>query len=158
MGEAMARLGAGLLIAGGALMVSFGAGQNSVSPIPSPTATATAYATITATPKPAPTVTITARPVQASRSRTEDPVDAVRRCILARESHGDYQAVSKATYHGMHAYGGYQFQDPTWFHVTHLPGHASDYPEAVQDAAFLKLYANGAGRSNWYWKGHTQCW
>jgi hypothetical protein len=105
-------------------------------------------------PKPKPRLTpVALRPIRASRS-----VELVRMCILTRESHGDYRAVSRESYHGMHAYGGYQFQDPTWFHVTHLRGHASSYSKAVQDAAFIKLYANGKGRSNWYWRGHEQCW
>ena len=111
---------------------------------------------VTPTPRATPKPRLTPahkRPVRVSRSIT-----MVRLCILARESHGNYHAVSKETYRGMHAYGGYQFQDPTWWRVTHLRGHASDYPPSVQDAAFIKLYAGGKGRSNWYWRGHAQCW
>ena len=93
----------------------------------------------------------------APRVASSDWVDSVRLCIRQRESHGNYRIVSRGTYKGMHAYGAYQFQDPTWHSVTGLPGHASDYPPAVQDAAFLKLFANGKGKSNWNYPP-KQCW
>lgn len=84
-------------------------------------------------------------------------VESVRRCIVHRESRGDYRAVSRETYHGMHAYGAYQFQDPTWHSTTGLRGHASNYSKAVQDAAFFKKFANGRGRMAWNFPRH-QCW
>lgn len=46
-------------------------------------------------------------------------------------------------------YGKWQFTDATWHAVSGLPGHASDYSEATQDAFAGKLYANGAGAGNW---------
>jgi len=158
-----------VLIGVGALMYAYGSGQKSVSPAPSPTVTATAYATVTASPEPAPTVTVTkkvevtvtARPTQASRSvqRGSAWVEQVRACIMHRESRGDYKAIGvwieslkdRAT-------GAYQFLRSTWHNVTGLPGEARDYPPAVQDAAFYKLFANGAGRNHWYLRGATQCW
>jgi len=96
-------------------------------------------------------------PRTVPRLSTSAWVESVRRCIVHRESRGNYRAVSRETYHGMHAYGAYQFQDPTWRGVTGLLGHASDYPPAIQDAAFITLFANGKGRSNWNFP-HDQCW
>ncbi len=46
-------------------------------------------------------------------------------------------------------YGRYQFSDATWTWASKLPGHASDYPPAVQDRAFLRLFDNGVGRHQW---------
>lgn len=88
-------------------------------------------------------------------------VERVRRCVLHRESRGNYKIRSKvADPNGRYAWGGYQFQDATWRSVTGLPGHASQYPKAVQDAAFVKLFDNGKGKHHWAlpkgWKG--QCW
>lgn len=54
------------------------------------------------------------------------------------------------------ASGKYQFIDSTWYSVTGLSGHASDYSEATQDAAFIKLWANGAGAS--HWQPSRYCW
>lgn len=46
-------------------------------------------------------------------------------------------------------YGKWQFTDATWHAVTGLPGHASDYSEATQDAGAAKLWRGGAGAGNW---------
>ena len=84
----------------------------------------------------------------------------MRRCIVKRESGGNYRIRSRTTdADGRYAYGAYQMQDPTFHSVTGLPGHASDYSKAIQDAAFIKLFANGKGRHHWYLKGaKKQCW
>jgi hypothetical protein len=75
-----------------------------------------------------------------------------------RESRGNYRIRSHTTDpNGRYAYGAYQFQDGTWHHVTGLPGHASDYPPAVQDAAFFKAFNNGKGRMAWNFP-RDQCW
>ncbi len=85
-------------------------------------------------------------------------IEQVRICILDRESHGDYKIRSHvAAPDGKYAYGGYQFQDPTFHHASGLPGHASDYSPAVQDAAFYKAFDNGAGRMAWNYPPN-QCW
>jgi len=66
-------------------------------------------------------------------------------CIRWRESRGNYRAVDPSGT----SFGGYQFLDATWGYVTGLSGHASAYGPAVQDAAFRRLFANGAGRHQW---------
>lgn len=54
------------------------------------------------------------------------------------------------------ASGKYQFIKSTWESVTGLPAPASAYPEHVQDAAFEKLWAGGAG---WrHWQPSVHCW
>lgn len=46
--------------------------------------------------------------------------------------------------------GHYQFSDPTFHYASGgLSGHASDWPPAVQDRAFLRLFDNGVGRHQW---------
>jgi Transglycosylase-like domain len=68
------------------------------------------------------------------------PPQSVAQC----ESGGD-----PTTNTGNGFYGKWQFTDATWHAVTGLPGHASDYSEAVQDAAAAKLWDNGQGAGNW---------
>jgi hypothetical protein len=73
-------------------------------------------------------------------------------CIKRRESGRNYQAVNPS-----HRYwGAYQFLDSTWRAVTGLTGHASDYPPAVQDAAFLALFDGGRGRHQWSTYGYCR--
>jgi len=88
------------------------------------------------------------------RDTRSEWVERVRKCIIHRESRGNYLARNRHST----ASGAYQFLDGTWHSVTGLPGSAADYSRSQQDAAFYKLFNNGKGRSNWYWAGHRQCW
>jgi hypothetical protein len=72
----------------------------------------------------------------------------IRHC----ESGGNYRAQNGTTT----ASGAYQFVNGTWRGVTHLPPPARIYPPAVQDRAFVKLWAGGAGAHNWDASRH--CW
>jgi hypothetical protein len=72
----------------------------------------------------------------------------IRRC----ESGGNYRAQNSHST----ASGAYQFINDTWRGVTGLPGSAKDYPPAVQDRAFIKLWAGGRGAHNWDASRH--CW
>ncbi len=66
-------------------------------------------------------------------------------CIRQAESGGNYQAENPTS----SASGAWQFIDSTWESVTGLPAPASAYDRATQDAAFLKLWAGGAGSYHW---------
>lgn len=66
-------------------------------------------------------------------------------CIRLHESHGNYRAENNTST----ASGAYQFLDSTWQSVTGLPGRAMDYPPAVQDRAFYKLWNGGKGANQW---------
>lgn len=93
---------------------------------------------------------------RVSRTSPRSPsdwVESVRLCIIARESGGNYRAQNRYST----ASGAYQFIDGTWRAVTGLPGSAKDYPAAVQDAAFYKLFDNGRGRGHWNYPP-KQCW
>jgi hypothetical protein len=72
---------------------------------------------------------------------------AMASCIRHHES-GVYTRNSGNGY-----YGAYQFSDATWHAQTHLPGHASDYPKAVQDYWFMhtwaKLTSDSARQGQW---------
>lgn len=82
------------------------------------------------------------------RALSEEPawVQAVAQCVYDHESRtaGLYTAVNPAGY-----YGAAQWLDSTWYVVTGLPGHASDYSPTVQNDAFATLYNRGAGASHW---------
>lgn len=98
------------------------------------------------------------KPVKKKVSRTNprspsDWIEGVRLCIIARESGGNYNAQNRYST----ASGAYQFLDGTWRAVTGLGGSAKDYPPAVQDAAFYKLFDNGRGKSHWNYPP-KQCW
>lgn len=54
------------------------------------------------------------------------------------------------------ASGKYQFINSTWESVTGLPAPASAYSEAIQDAAFYKLWNNGKG--SFHWNASRSCW
>lgn len=109
----------------------------------------------TAVAKPAkPKPTLQSKPSNASTRSSSKPitvtrgpawVERIRFCIMQHESHGNYKALNR--YSG--ASGAYQFMDATWHAVTGLSGKAMNYPPAVQDAAFYKLFANGKGARNW---------
>jgi len=64
---------------------------------------------------------------------------------MQRESGGSLTAQNPVST----ASGKWQFLDSTWRSVTGLPGSASDYSEAQQDAAAAQLWDGGAGCSNW---------
>ena len=70
---------------------------------------------------------------------------ATQRCIRNAESGGNYRAENPTS----SASGAWQFIDSTWESVTGLPAPASSYPRQVQDAAFRKLWAGGAGAGHW---------
>lgn len=60
---------------------------------------------------------------------------AARLCMRHYESHDNYKDVDSA---GIH-FGAYQMLDSTFGHASGLPGHASDYSPAIQDAAFSTI-------------------
>lgn len=65
--------------------------------------------------------------------------------VMMRESGGSLTAENPNST----ASGKWQFLDSTWHSVTGLPGSASDYSEAQQDAAARAAWAGGAGCSHW---------
>lgn len=65
-------------------------------------------------------------------------------CVMARESGGDIRAENPVST----ASGKWQFIDGTWAGFGGY-AHASDAPEAVQDARARELWAGGAGASHW---------
>ena len=82
------------------------------------------------------------------------PMSAVMRCIAHRESRG----IPTARRHdGGTASGLFGFIDGTWHHYKGY-AHAWQAPASVQIERFLIIWNGGKGRSNWYWKGHSQCW
>lgn len=107
--------------------------------------------------KPAQSITISERKGSAKPSRSivrsSAWVESVRRCIIQRESRGNYRAQNRYS----SASGAYQFLDSTWRSVTGLEGSAKDYSKERQDAAFYKLFDNGRGRSHWSYPP-KQCW
>ena len=72
-------------------------------------------------------------------------VTAMQSCIRRAESTDNYRAINPTGRY----FGAYQFSRPTWHSTTGLPGTADLYPAAVQDAAFLRLFAGGRGRHQW---------
>ena len=82
-----------------------------------------------------------------------DPrVERARRCILERESRGDYTATDRTR----RWFGGYQFQ----LRVSNLAARRMKRPELIglpasqwspadQDAAFYLIYNRGRGRKHW---------
>ncbi len=72
--------------------------------------------------------------------------------IRACESGGNYRAQNAHST----ASGAYQFINATWTGVTGLRPPASAYPPAVQDRAFVRLWAGGRGAHNWDASRH--CW
>ena len=97
---------------------------------------------VTVAPQPTPT-----NPSQSTPTSSQPVVQSggAAACIRRLESGNDYFAQNPAS----SASGAYQFLDQTWQSVTGLSGRAKDYPPATQDAAFEKLWAGGAGRSQW---------
>jgi hypothetical protein len=79
---------------------------------------------------------------------------AVMRCIAHRESRNTPTARRSD---GGTASGLFGFIDGTWHHYGGY-AHAWQAPAAVQIERFLAIWNGGKGRSNWYWKGHAQCW
>lgn len=67
----------------------------------------------------------------------------MQRCIGSKES-VSYTGIGP----GGHT-GRYQFSRFTWHWATGLPGDAYQYPPAVQDRGFLRLFDNGVGRHQW---------
>ena len=119
-------------------------------------------------PQPAPAQTLPAAPLTTAaegagparpRPRTGpwpgqgDPaVEKVRRCILARESGGDYSVADPTR----RWFGGYQFQ----LRISDLAARRMRRPELIglpasewspldQDAAFYLIYDRGRGRRHW---------
>jgi hypothetical protein len=80
-------------------------------------------------------------------------VERVRRCILDRETGGDYEAVDPTRT----LFGAYQFQQRTAdtaarrMHRPDLVGvPANQWPPEDQDAAFYLIYNRGKGRTHWF--------
>lgn len=67
------------------------------------------------------------------------------------ESRDNYQAQNSAST----ASGAWEFLDSTWHSNSHLPGHARDYPQAVQDRVFLLVFAEQGTRP---WVSSESCW
>jgi DNA gyrase/topoisomerase IV subunit B len=86
------------------------------------------------------------QPTQNSNAQEKHSAPGgIAACIRKYESGGNYSAVNSSS----GASGAYQFMDATWQSVTGLPGKAMNYSPAQQDAAFWKLWNNGAGAHNW---------
>jgi hypothetical protein len=104
------------------------------------------------------------RGVQASawRGKFYNPRwENVRKCIVFRESRGNYSARNKRST----AAGAYQFLISTSNGVAKsmkrrdLVGkRASAWTRAEQDQAFWTLFNNGKGKGHWRLQGHRQCW
>ena len=96
-----------------------------------------------------------AQPVQGSAW-----VEQVRRCIVMRESSGQYGVVdSSGTW-----FGAYQFAIGTSNVAARMMGRydlvgvtANRWTRADQDRAFYLIFAGGAGRGNWA-GGRYACW
>ena len=95
-------------------------------------------------PKPVYHPYVAPKPVYVAPSVSAGPGGAAA-CIRKWESGNNYQAQNPSST----ASGAYQFLDSTWQGVTGLSGRAMNYSPSIQDAAFYKLWANGAGRSQW---------
>jgi hypothetical protein len=95
-------------------------------------------------------------PLRATTARpTVHPTwTATMRCIAHRESRFTPTA---RRHDGESASGLFGFTDGTW-HRYKGYAHAWQAPAAVQIARFVQVWNGGKGRSNWYWKGHRQCW
>ena len=85
------------------------------------------------------------RSESSGEAKPRPVVGQTLRCIRWHESRGDYRAENPTS----SASGAWQFIDSTWESVTGLPAPASSYPRRVQDAAFRKLWAGGAGAGHW---------
>jgi hypothetical protein len=107
-----------------------------------PTTTVTATATVTARPTATRTVTV---------SRSRERVAGIQARIRWCESRNNYRAENPNST----ASGAYQFLDGTWRSVTGLEPPASAYPPAVQDTAFVKLYAQLGTKP---WIASQSCW
>jgi len=87
-----------------------------------------------------------------NNSLADPGTDATRRCIMRKESGGNYSIVSKnGTYHG-----AYQFSRATGDATAKRMGRpdlvgtpVSQWTPAEQDQAFWTLWNHGAGRGNW---------
>lgn len=104
------------------------------------------------------------RPSQAPVSRSLVRLPLIAERIADCES-GEWDSHGKPVPHSYHVHlapnyagasGKYQFMPGTWRSVTGLAPPASNYSEQVQDRAFLKLWNNGAGASNWV--ESRSCW
>lgn len=115
-----------------------GASRNFVRPV------------ISATPSPN-TAQTDHRSEPAARTHASPSLPGLAAAIRWCESRDNYTAQNKQTT----ASGAYQFLDTTWQHLTGLPGHARDYPPAVQDHAFLDMYAAAGTRP---WASSRPCW
>jgi len=97
------------------------------------------------TPPPAPRYTPPPTPKAVVNPAPHVAPGGAAACIRKWESGENYTAQNPAST----ASGAYQFLDTTWQATTGLPGRAMNYSPAQQDAAFDKLWAGGAGASQW---------
>lgn len=127
-------------------LLAVGAWAGEPAPIPQPSAGA-----VKATPKPS-------KKKSAHKAQRRWPgqgnpdVERVRKCILQRESGGNYHAVDPKR----RWFGAYQFEPPTSDAAAKrmkrpdLVGVTADlWKPADQDAAFYLIYDNGRGRAHW---------
>ena len=102
--------------------------------------------------KPKPPTKPAAPAPAPDNSLADQGSDATRRCIMRKESGGNYSIVSKnGTYHG-----AYQFSRATGDATAKRMGRpdlvgvpVSRWTPAEQDQAFWTLWNHGAGRGNW---------
>lgn len=124
-------------------------------PVTQPAKTKTVTATVTVKPKITATQSVsrsTVRQSTAVKTTATAPKvtnyaapGGVAACIRKYESGGNYRAVNASSGAG----GAYQFMPGTWRAVTGRSDLAQNAPASVQDAAFYKLWAGGAGARNW---------
>ena len=107
---------------------------------------------VSGTTSPAPVVSrppAPAAPVAVRASLPPLPAMAAVRWCESRDDYGAENPTSSAS-------GAFQFIASTFEATTGLPAPASAYPKSVQDWAFRKLWADGAGKR--HWNPSKFCW
>lgn len=89
--------------------------------------------------------------VVVSGEGSATPLSPLQLKIRWCESRDNYRAQNSAST----ASGGWQFLDTTWHSNSGLPGHAKDYPQAVQDRVFLLVFSEQGTRP---WLSSMSCW
>lgn len=133
----------------GALLCLLGASLQGEAPAPPPAQPKTQ-------PKPRPKARRRTpphpKPIRRWPGQGEPEVERIRKCILKRESEGNYAAVDR----DRRWFGGYQFEQPTSDTAARrmkrpdLVGiPANQWAPADQDAAFYLIYDRGRGSKHW---------